>query len=83
MAKCLFHGLTSLLCKVFGIYQTTVIDSSNRKTVSHYVVGDEERADGKVMENLFYNQKIVDKFDLKGSSRNRYANEGCGVRSGN
>ena len=38
MAKCLFHGLTSLLCKVFGIYQTTVIDSSNRKTVSHYVV---------------------------------------------
>ncbi|CBK21580.2 uncharacterized protein [Blastocystis hominis] len=67
MAKCLFHGLTSLLCKVFGIYQTTVIDSSNRKTVSHYV-----------MENLFYNQKIVDKFDLKGSSRNRYANEGCG-----
>ena len=37
MAKCLFHGLTSLLCKVFGIYQTTVIDSSNRKTVSHYV----------------------------------------------
>ena len=28
------------------------------------------------MENLFYNQKIDYKFDLKGSNRNRYAQEG-------
>lgn len=30
------------------------------------------------MENLFYNQRIDYKFDLKGSNRNRYANEGGG-----
>ena len=29
------------------------------------------------MENLFYNQHIDYKFDLKGSNRNRYAQEGC------
>lgn len=28
------------------------------------------------MENLFYNQQIDYKFDLKGSNRNRYAQEG-------
>ena len=27
------------------------------------------------MENMFYNQHIDYKFDLKGSNRNRYANE--------
>ena len=31
-----------------------------------------------MMENLFYNQHIDYKFDLKGSNRNRYANEGGG-----
>lgn len=31
-----------------------------------------------MMENLFYNQRIDYKFDLKGSNRNRYANEGGG-----
>lgn len=45
MSKCLFHGLTSLLCKVFGIYQTIVIDAGNRKTVSHYVVVEEWMCD--------------------------------------
>lgn len=66
IGKCLFKGLPSLLCKVLGIYQTIVTDVSNKKTVSHFVV----------MENLFYNQSISYKFDLKGSNRNRYATEG-------
>lgn len=39
MAKCLFHGLPSLLCKVLGIYQTVVTDMSGKKTITHYVVG--------------------------------------------
>lgn len=39
MAKCLFRGLPSLLCKVLGIYQTTVVEPNGKKTVSHYVVG--------------------------------------------
>ncbi|KAK8800903.1 hypothetical protein WA588_001734, partial [Blastocystis sp. NMH] len=65
-SNCLFHRLPSLLCKVLGIYQTVSVDPTNKRTVTHYVV----------MENLFYNQIISYKFDLKGSNRNRYATEG-------
>lgn len=39
MAKCLFHGLPSLLCKVLGIYQTTVSEPGGKKSTTHYVVG--------------------------------------------
>lgn len=65
IARCIYEKALSLLCKVLGIYQITA-ESANKKTVTHYVV----------MENLFYDQSIAYKFDLKGSNRNRYAAEG-------
>lgn len=57
---------------MLGIYQTVSVDPLNKRTVTHYVV----------MENLFYNQTISYKFDLKGSNRNRYATEGSRKQMG-
>ena len=65
VARCIYEKALSLLCKVLGIYQITA-EGPTKRTTYHFIV----------MENLFYDQTISYKFDLKGSNRNRYATEG-------
>ena len=59
------NGIPTILAKIVGvyhvIYQNLTTNSSLRTTFF-------------VMENLFYNQNISQKFDLKGSIRNRLIN---------
>ena len=39
ISKSIFHNLTSLLCKVIGIYQITLTDQySTKRTTTHYIV---------------------------------------------
>ena len=52
----------TILAKIFGVYKIeyTISGTSYKKRLI-------------VMENLFYNRNIIQKFDLKGSERNRLA----------
>lgn len=61
MNKCFSTKQPTLLGKIVGIYQIVFKNNSN---VPH-------RSNLLVMENLFYNRKVSQKFDLKGSMRNR------------
>ncbi|GAA5894437.1 hypothetical protein JCM8208_006239 [Rhodotorula glutinis] len=62
MADALFQGKPTVLAKVFGIYRISL--------------GKEYRnVDFLVMENLFYGRQLKQIFDLKGSTRNRRADE--------
>lgn len=61
MSKCFATGQPTLLGKIVGIYQIIFKNSTNITSRNNLLV----------MENLFYNRKVVQKFDLKGSMRNR------------
>lgn len=61
MNKCQTTKQLTLLGKILGIYQ---IVFKNNSSVPY-------RSNILVMENLFYNRKVSQKFDLKGSMRNR------------
>lgn len=61
LTQCSMKQQPTLLAKIFGVFKVTVRKKDNtthEKTVL-------------VMENLFCNREIVEKFDLKGSLRNR------------
>ncbi|XP_017125000.1 putative 1-phosphatidylinositol 3-phosphate 5-kinase [Drosophila elegans] len=60
IAKCQQQQLPTLLAKIFGVFKVTV--KKKDSTVDRSVM---------VMENLFYGCEIENKFDLKGSERNR------------
>ncbi|XP_030762817.1 1-phosphatidylinositol 3-phosphate 5-kinase [Sitophilus oryzae] len=61
MQKCSTTAQPTLLGKILGIYQIIYKNNSNVTYRSHVLV----------MENLFYNREVSQKFDLKGSMRNR------------
>ena len=63
LSKTFFHGHTTMLVKVLGVYQIGSYNSISGKRIMDHVV---------VMENLFYKQVISRAFDLKGSTRSRY-----------
>ncbi|EFA00380.1 1-phosphatidylinositol 3-phosphate 5-kinase [Tribolium castaneum] len=62
MQKCYGTGQPTLLGKIIGIYQ--IIFKNNNSNVTL-------RTNLLVMENLFYKRTVSQKFDLKGSMRNR------------
>ena len=63
--KCQQKKQPTLLGKIVGIYRISFKNNTTNAALRTSVL---------VMENLFYNRKITDKFDLKGSVRNRLAN---------
>ena len=67
LSKSFFHKYETVLVKVLGVYQ---IGSHNR------VSGRRNMEQVVVMENLFHNCSITRAFDLKGSTRSRYARVG-------
>jgi 1-phosphatidylinositol-3-phosphate 5-kinase len=64
MHKCYSTGQPTLLGKIVGIYQVIFKNNSNASLRTNLLV----------MENLFYNRTVSQKFDLKGSMRNRMVN---------
>lgn len=61
MQRCYTTGQPTLLGKIVGIYQIIFKNNNNITLRTHFLV----------MENLFYNRTVSQKFDLKGSMRNR------------
>ncbi|RZB49896.1 PIP5K domain containing protein [Asbolus verrucosus] len=61
MHKCYASGQPTLLGKIVGIYQIIFKNNTNATLRTNLLV----------MENLFYNRTVSQKFDLKGSMRNR------------
>ncbi|CAH0546520.1 unnamed protein product [Brassicogethes aeneus] len=61
MQRCYTAGQPTLLGKIVGIYQIIFKNNSNITLRTNLLV----------MENLFYNRTVSQKFDLKGSMRNR------------
>lgn len=55
----------SLLSTIFGIYRIVYTNSNTNSSSEYYFM---------VMKNLFYNRNISQRFDLKGSMRNRLVN---------
>ncbi|KAK4057967.1 Mitochondrial distribution and morphology protein 12 [Microbotryomycetes sp. JL221] len=62
MSKAIFHGLPTILAKIFGFYRLGLRNPTTGKVM---------RLDVLVMENLFYERHLSQVFDLKGSTRNR------------
>lgn len=62
MAHSLFHGVPSVIAKMFGVFQVVVKNTATGVDFNSYLL---------VMENLFYDRKPTRRFDLKGSMRNR------------
>lgn len=60
MNKCTATKQPTLLCKIVGIYQ--IVFKNNAVQHKSWILA---------MENLFYNRNVSQKFDLKGSMRNR------------
>ncbi|OXU27408.1 hypothetical protein TSAR_004798 [Trichomalopsis sarcophagae] len=65
MEKCQQTKQPTLLGKIVGIYRVSFKNNTTNAALRTSVL---------VMENLFYNRSITDKFDLKGSVRNRLVN---------
>ncbi|KAI9203934.1 uncharacterized protein BJ171DRAFT_582312 [Polychytrium aggregatum] len=63
MSKVFFHGLPTVLTKIFGVYRIGFKNSLGGKSL---------KMDLLVMENLWYGRNISRIFDLKGSMRNRH-----------
>ncbi|ORY91449.1 hypothetical protein BCR35DRAFT_274133 [Leucosporidium creatinivorum] len=63
MSKAIFHGLPTILAKIFGFYRIGLRNPTTGKVM---------RLDVLVMENLFYERQLTQVFDLKGSTRNRH-----------
>lgn len=62
MSQTLFHGVPSVIAKMFGLFQVMIKNPATGVEFSSYLL---------VMENLFYDHKPTRRFDLKGSMRNR------------
>ncbi|KZC09496.1 Putative 1-phosphatidylinositol 3-phosphate 5-kinase [Dufourea novaeangliae] len=65
MEKCQQTRQPTLLGKIVGVYRVSFKNNTTNAALRTSVL---------VMENLFYNRTITDKFDLKGSVRNRLVN---------
>ncbi|XP_044009254.1 1-phosphatidylinositol 3-phosphate 5-kinase isoform X2 [Aphidius gifuensis] len=65
MEKCQKTKQPTLLGKIIGVYRVSFKNNTTNSALRTSVL---------VMENLFYNRIIKDKFDLKGSIRNRLVN---------
>ncbi|RLU26367.1 hypothetical protein DMN91_000161 [Ooceraea biroi] len=65
MEKCQLTKQPTLLGKIVGVYRVSFKNNTTNAALRTSVL---------VMENLFYNRTITDKFDLKGSVRNRLVN---------
>ncbi|XP_076280826.1 1-phosphatidylinositol 3-phosphate 5-kinase fab1 isoform X3 [Lasioglossum baleicum] len=65
MEKCQQNKQPTLLGKIVGVYRVSFKNNTTNAALRTSVL---------VMENLFYNRSITDKFDLKGSVRNRLVN---------
>ncbi|XP_017776695.1 PREDICTED: 1-phosphatidylinositol 3-phosphate 5-kinase [Nicrophorus vespilloides] len=63
--RCLSAAQPTLLGKIIGIYQIIYRNVTTNATLRTHLL---------VMENLFYNRVVTQKFDLKGSMRNRLVN---------
>ncbi|KAG0242758.1 hypothetical protein B0O80DRAFT_460532 [Mortierella sp. GBAus27b] len=63
MHKAIYQKRPTVLAKIFGFY---------RVGYKHGALGRSMNIDVLVMENLFYDRKQLQIFDLKGSRRNRY-----------
>ncbi|KAG0315735.1 1-phosphatidylinositol-3-phosphate 5-kinase [Dissophora globulifera] len=63
MQKAIYHKRPTVLAKIFGFY---------RVGYKHGALGRSMNMDVLIMENLFYDRKNLQVFDLKGSRRNRY-----------
>ena len=62
MSYTLFHGVPSMIAKMFGLFQVFIKNPATGMDFSYYLL---------VMENLFYERNPNRRFDLKGSMRNR------------
>lgn len=62
MSHTLFHGVPSVIAKMFGLFQVIIKNPITGTEFSSYLL---------VMENLFYSKNPTRRFDLKGSMRNR------------
>lgn len=62
MSYTLFHGVPSVIAKMFGLFQVIIKNPATGMDFSYYLL---------VMENLFYERNPNRRFDLKGSMRNR------------
>lgn len=62
MSHTLFHGVPSVIAKMFGLFQVIIKNPVTGMDFSYYLL---------VMENLFYEHTPNRRFDLKGSMRNR------------
>ncbi|KAF1343613.1 hypothetical protein BDV97DRAFT_323453 [Delphinella strobiligena] len=62
MSHTLFHGVPSVIAKMFGLFQVIIKNPATGTEFSSYLL---------VMENLFYSRNPTRRFDLKGSMRNR------------
>lgn len=65
MERCQQTKQPTLLGKIIGVYRVSFKNNTTNAALRTSVL---------VMENLFYNRSITDKFDLKGSVRNRLVN---------
>ncbi|XP_034942912.1 1-phosphatidylinositol 3-phosphate 5-kinase [Chelonus insularis] len=65
MEKCLRNKQPTLLGKIIGVYRVSFKNNTTNASLKTSVL---------VMENLFYSRTITDKYDLKGSVRNRLVN---------
>jgi 1-phosphatidylinositol-3-phosphate 5-kinase len=62
ICKSFFHKVPTALAKIFGIYSVRWKNSTGKSMKKDLIV----------MENLFYNKKISQIYDLKGSLRGRF-----------
>lgn len=63
MSNVYFEGTPSVISKTVGLFQTMITRKETGQKTIHYI---------SVMENAFAHRHTVCKYDLKGSSRNRY-----------
>ncbi|KAG0277775.1 hypothetical protein BGZ95_005359 [Linnemannia exigua] len=63
MQEAIYHKQPTVLAKIFGFY---------RVGYKHGALGRSMNMDVLVMENLFYDRKNLQVYDLKGSRRNRF-----------
>jgi len=74
LSKSFFHDMSTLLVRVLGVYQIGSHSRLNGRRIMEHVV---------VMENLFHDRAVSCAFDLKGSTRSRYARVSSAVHTVN
>lgn len=65
VSKCYMEQKPTALAKIVGVYRIGFRNTQTNRALKQDVL---------IMENLFYNRKISQTFDLKGSNRNRLVN---------